>query len=122
MNQLKNSSHHHRHSIHSRPASEDPQQKRHSYVVNQNIDFERFDLERHSVRNLVQHYSKVCAVIDVMSLDLGQNRARLSSQGCAALRGPHRSGGSGRAVVSPPTEETARGDEEAARRVEHERA
>ena len=44
-----------------RPASEDPQLKRHSYVVNQNIDFERFDLERHSVRNLVQHYSKVCA-------------------------------------------------------------
>ena len=34
-------------------------ENRRSFAVNQNIDFERFDLEKHSVRGLVEHFSKV---------------------------------------------------------------
>lgn len=75
--------------INIRPASEDPQLKRHSYVVNQNIDFERFDLERHSVRNLVQHYSKVCA-------ERCANLMRATNSQCVSPS---------RTKVAPPSEE-----------------
>jgi hypothetical protein len=34
-------------------------ENRKSYIVNQNVDFEQFDLKRHSVRGLVEHFSKV---------------------------------------------------------------
>ena len=46
----------------------------------------------------------------------------LSNKGGAALRGADRGSGGGRAVVPPPAEEAARGDQEAARGDEHERA
>ena len=46
----------------------------------------------------------------------------LPNKGGAALRGADRGSGGGRAVVPPPAEEAARGDQEAARGDEHERA